>query len=57
MDDLDAGLPWHKFTALVSGLSPRSVWRLVSADEPQIITDEAQARAAIASWRSSQRKG
>jgi hypothetical protein len=51
MDELDNGLPWHRFCALVSGLSLRSVWRMVSADEPDLITDETQARAAIASWR------
>lgn len=51
MDDLDAGLSWHKFLALIAGLSPKSVWRLVCAEEPNVVTDETQARAAIASWR------
>nr|WP_277875402.1 Gp15 family bacteriophage protein [Amycolatopsis camponoti] len=46
MADLDDGLSWWEFAALVSGLSPDSVWRQVIKDEP-IEVDGETARSVI----------
>ena len=46
MDDLDAGLSWWEFAALLSGLSPESVWRQVAAKEP-VEVDSETARSVI----------
>lgn len=47
MDDLDAGMSWWEFSALLNGLSPDSMWRRVAASEPVEVTGDA-ARSAIA---------
>ncbi|MET9647568.1 hypothetical protein ACFZB6_09070 [Streptomyces syringium] len=46
MADLDAGLSWWEFAALLSGLSGESVWRQVVAEEP-VEVDSETARAVI----------
>lgn len=46
MADLDNGLSWWEFAALLSGLSPDSVWRQVTANEP-VEVGSAAARSVI----------
>ena len=46
MADLDGGLSWWEFAALVSGLSAESVWRQVTKDEP-VEVDGETARSVI----------
>jgi hypothetical protein len=46
MADLDDGMSWWEFAALLSGLSPESVWRQVAAKEP-VEVDSATARSVI----------
>ncbi|AHH94224.1 hypothetical protein GCM10010174_22950 [Kutzneria viridogrisea] len=47
MADLDAGLSWWEFAALLTGLSADSVWRQVTANEPVELSSET-ARSVIA---------
>jgi hypothetical protein len=49
LDELDAGLSWWRFAALLSGLSEHSVWRRIAGDEPVELTSE-DARAEMARW-------
>lgn len=46
MADLDNGLSWWEFAALLSGLSAESVWRQITAKEPVEIGSET-ARSVI----------
>jgi hypothetical protein len=49
LDELDAGMSWWRFAALLSGLSEHSTWRKVAGDEPvELSTEDAQAE--IANW-------
>jgi hypothetical protein len=44
LDELDAGLSWWEFSALLAGLSEHSVWRKVAAEEPvEVSSEEARA--------------
>lgn len=46
MADLDDGLSWWEFAALLSGLSPDSVWRQITAKEPVEVNSDT-ARSVI----------
>ncbi|WP_346140257.1 Gp15 family bacteriophage protein [Kutzneria viridogrisea] len=45
MDEMDAGLSWWEFAALLAGLSEHSVWRRIASEEPVELTGDAVAAA------------
>lgn len=47
MADLDGGMSWWEFAALLHGLSTDSAWRHAAGSQPVEVTGEA-ARSAIA---------
>ncbi|WP_157530706.1 hypothetical protein [Microtetraspora niveoalba] len=44
MPALRAGMPWRRFSALLVGLSPESMWRRVSSSQPiELVGEQAQS--------------
>lgn len=41
MPALRAGMSWRRFSALLIGLSPESIWRRVTANQPIDLRGEA----------------